>query len=442
MVMGVVKELSRFTIALQLWSCGITLPPLYVQHRWRSLFVLLVPNAFYAFFITSAFAFALFPFRFLESLLLGASLTATDPVLASSIVRGTLAEKYLPTRVRNILTAESGANDGIAYAVFMMPLLLMRESPGHAIGKWIYEIILFEIMLAVLVGAAIGYVAGRIERIGLKDEITGKDSMVVITVALTLVTVGVIRMWGGNEFFACFTGASVYARSLAASVRHDQQRVQSAFDYTLTAVYCVLLGLVLPWHRFYEIGYGLLISFSILSVLFRRVPIFVANARLMPVFEGNVYHAIFTGFFGPMGSAAVYYAVEAHEHLESANSLMIYDVVLWTVFSTGILFGVLSFPGMRLLHLLDAKHQKEWKPPGYLGSSTRSKLHRADGGIRGRVGRRQENCGSRYRTVRVYSASEVRFYICKLRSLVIPKNRMVEASGPSSSVLGTRACIF
>ncbi|KAJ3185938.1 hypothetical protein HDU85_000852 [Gaertneriomyces sp. JEL0708] len=356
-------------IALQLWSCGITLPPLYVQHRWRSLFVLLVPNAIYAFFITSAFAFALFPLPFLECLLLGASLMATDPVLASSIVRGTLAEKYLPSRVRNILMAESGANDGIAYAVFMMPLLLMRvgiksrESPGHAIGRWIYEILLYEIMLAVLVGAAIGYVAGRIEQIGLKDEITGKDSMVVITVALTLVTVGVIRMWGGNEFIACFTGASVYARSLAASVRHDQQKVQSAFDYTLTAVYCVLLGLVLPWHRFYEIGYDLLISFSILSILFRRVPIFVANARLMPVFEGNAYHAIFTGFFGPMGSAAVYYAVEAHEHLESANSLMIYDVVLWTVFSTGILFGVLSFPAIRLLQLLDAKHQKQWKPP-------------------------------------------------------------------------------
>ena len=40
-------------------------------------------------------------------------LRPTDPVLAASIVRGRYAEKHVARNVRDIVSAESGANDGL-----------------------------------------------------------------------------------------------------------------------------------------------------------------------------------------------------------------------------------------------------------------------------------------------------------------------------------------
>lgn len=53
---------------------------------------------------------------FLEALCISACVTPTDPILANSIVKGRYAEKYVPKGVRDIISAESGANDGLGCA--------------------------------------------------------------------------------------------------------------------------------------------------------------------------------------------------------------------------------------------------------------------------------------------------------------------------------------
>lgn len=44
---------------------------------------------------------------------LAACLTPTDPILSSSIVKGKFATKIVPRRIRILLGAESGVNDGL-----------------------------------------------------------------------------------------------------------------------------------------------------------------------------------------------------------------------------------------------------------------------------------------------------------------------------------------
>ncbi|WP_250445682.1 cation:proton antiporter, partial [Actinotalea sp. C106] len=48
------------------------------------------------------------------AMVVGVCLCPTDPVLAASVVTGRPAERDLPGRLRRLLTAESGANDGLA----------------------------------------------------------------------------------------------------------------------------------------------------------------------------------------------------------------------------------------------------------------------------------------------------------------------------------------
>ena len=55
------------------------------------------------------------------ALLLGTAICPTDPVLASSVVTGKPAEEDLPARDRQILSLESGANDGLALPLVLAP---------------------------------------------------------------------------------------------------------------------------------------------------------------------------------------------------------------------------------------------------------------------------------------------------------------------------------
>ena len=122
---------------------------------------LLGPIMTIAWFICSLLVWGLIPgLTFLESLVIGACVTPTDPVLANSICKGTsaprsaerridalnagrFAEKHVPVHVRNIIVAEAGANDGLGFPFLYIPLylILIHEPthPWHSVGGAILE---------------------------------------------------------------------------------------------------------------------------------------------------------------------------------------------------------------------------------------------------------------------------------------------------------------
>ncbi len=72
--------------------------------------------------------------------------TPTDPVVASSIVQGKVAEENLPARIRHLLSGESGANDGLAYPFVFLPLLVLQMPPGEVLSHWLLETVLWEVV--------------------------------------------------------------------------------------------------------------------------------------------------------------------------------------------------------------------------------------------------------------------------------------------------------
>ncbi len=67
------------------------------------------------------------PLSWLESLVVAACVTATDPVLASSVVGKGKFAKRVPKHLRDLLSAESGCNDGMAFPVYLS-LYLIQEN--------------------------------------------------------------------------------------------------------------------------------------------------------------------------------------------------------------------------------------------------------------------------------------------------------------------------
>jgi hypothetical protein len=73
----------------------------------------------------------------LDSFLIGAVLSPTDPILASAIV----SRKVVPLRLTRLLNVESGMNDGLALPVVLALLALITPEPFVPL-KWVGEVAL------------------------------------------------------------------------------------------------------------------------------------------------------------------------------------------------------------------------------------------------------------------------------------------------------------
>ena len=103
-----------------------------------------------------AVIFVLFPsIDFISSLVIAACLTPTDPIISAailgafrplkpticanqSVIGGRFAAEHVPPKLRHIVSAESAANDGLAYPFLSISMYLTVEaSRGVAFEKWV-----------------------------------------------------------------------------------------------------------------------------------------------------------------------------------------------------------------------------------------------------------------------------------------------------------------
>ena len=161
---------TRLVLGVQLVLAGVQLPSKYVQREWKSLSLLLGPGMCVMWLSSSLLIWALVPkLSFVHALAVGACVTPTDPVLSNSIVKGKFADKNIPKDLQKIIIAESGANDGLGYPFLFLALYIIKytgdgglgQSGGasKAMGYWFGETWGYVILLGVLYGATVGWIA-------------------------------------------------------------------------------------------------------------------------------------------------------------------------------------------------------------------------------------------------------------------------------------------
>jgi NhaP-type Na+/H+ or K+/H+ antiporter len=188
---------SRLVLGVQLVLAGVQLPSRYLKKEWRSLALLLGPGMTIMWLITSLLVFAFVPhITFLQALAVGACVTPTDPVLSNSIVKGKFADKNIPKELQKIIVAESGANDGLGYPFLFLPLYLIQHvSPGGegqhhsvatAVGSWFGETWGYTIILSVIYGATVGWIAKELLHWAEERKYVDKESFLVFAIALAV----------------------------------------------------------------------------------------------------------------------------------------------------------------------------------------------------------------------------------------------------------------
>ena len=133
---------------------------------------------------------------FLHSLAVGACVTPTDPVLSNSIVKGKFADKNIPKDLQKIIIAESGANDGLGYPFLFFALYLIKyvgaggagQHGGArvALGYWFGETWGYTILLSVLYGAVVGWIAKELLHWAEKYQWVDRESFIVFAITLAV----------------------------------------------------------------------------------------------------------------------------------------------------------------------------------------------------------------------------------------------------------------
>lgn len=159
---------SRLVLGIQLVIAGIQLPGRYLRKEWRPLALLLGPIMTAMWLTTSLLIWALVPnLPFLHALVIGSCVTPTDPVLSNVIVKGKFADRNVPKELQDIITAESGANDGLGYPFLFLALYIIKYTgngagsapggAGMAMGMWFGENLGYTIILSAIYGAVVGW---------------------------------------------------------------------------------------------------------------------------------------------------------------------------------------------------------------------------------------------------------------------------------------------
>ncbi|MDY7533146.1 sodium:proton antiporter [Pseudomonas sp. Bout1] len=198
------EHLTEVAVLFSLFVSGLKLR-LPLKHRtWRIAFGMAGPVMLLTIVGTCAVLHWVFDLSWGVSLLVGAILAPTDPVLAG-LVQVNNAQDY--DRLRFGLSGEAGLNDGTAFPFVIFALIFMQH--GGFDGDWLGGWVLKNLLWAVPVGLLTGYWMGRgIGRVTLKMRITNADSTLspndYLTLALIALAYVVAEAIGGYGFLSVF----------------------------------------------------------------------------------------------------------------------------------------------------------------------------------------------------------------------------------------------
>ncbi|XXG97070.1 hypothetical protein Hte_003364 [Hypoxylon texense] len=300
---------TRLVLGVQLVLAGVQLPSRYLKTKWKPLALLLGPIMTAMWLATSLLVWGLVPnLPFLHALVVGACVTPTDPVLSNVIVKGRFADHNIPKDLQKIIIAESGANDGLGYPFLFLALYLIKyigdggasESGGAglAIGLWFGETWGYTILLSVVYGAVVGWIAKELLHFCEERKFVDRESFLVFAFSLALFITGTCGMIGSDDILACFIAGNAFTWD-------DWFRLE-----TLDEWHSFVANGVIPIYR--------LIALGILILLLRRLPFILALYKKIPQIDG-FREAIFMGFFGPIGCSAIFYLYVTLEFVATLN---------------------------------------------------------------------------------------------------------------------------
>jgi NhaP-type Na+/H+ or K+/H+ antiporter len=320
-------EFSRVVLVVQCFAVGVELPKSYMERHWKSVTLLLVPVMTFGWLVTSLFIWWMFSshLNWLDSLCIAACVTATDPVLASSVVGKGKFAKRVPKHLRDLLSAESGCNDGMAFPFIYLAVYLIRYRPdANAVSfHWFLYTIMYECIFGAFYGVAIGYLARRAVRYAHERDLIDRESFLVFYFVLALFCAGSGSILGIDDLLVGFACGVGFSNDGWFQEKTEESHVSNVIDLLINLAFFVYFGTIIPWEQYNAAALGIqpwrLVVVGVMVVFFRRIPIMMALKPIIPDIK-TWREALFAGHFGPIGVGAIFVAILARAELETEST--------------------------------------------------------------------------------------------------------------------------
>ncbi|WP_372399009.1 cation:proton antiporter [Azospirillum sp. HJ39] len=329
------ERLTELIVLVALMGAGLKLDRRIGWRRWIVTWRLLAVTMPLSILMIALIGWYWLDFPMAASILLGAALAPTDPVLASDIQVGP-PKSGEEDEIRFSLTSEAGLNDGLAFPFVHVAIgvaLLNGNPPWTMLLHWAAVDVAWKLAAGVgmgwLVGKLLAFVTFRVpNRANLSRTGDG-----FVSLGITLIAYGVTELAGGYGFVAVF----VAALSLRDAERNNayHERLHDFVEQTerlLMMLMLVLFGGTLAHGLLHPASWSTVGAALAILFVVRPLAGMAGLAGLaMPAGE-----KLAIGFFGIRGMGSFYYVAYA---LNAAE----FDVpnALWAVTGLIVLLSIL-----------------------------------------------------------------------------------------------------
>lgn len=329
--------MAELCVIIGLFGAGLRIDRIATREQWKPTAMLLGVAMPLTIVALAIFGWAAAGMTLAGSLLLGAVLSPTDPVLAGDVQVGPPLEGG-EHPVRYALTTEAGLNDGLAFP-FVHLGILVAVAGGFSLGiagEWMARDVVYRIAVGAAGGAGIGWLLGQVLFEWPRENALSKTQSGVIAFAGVLVAYGATEVIEGYGFIAAFVSGLVLRREESEDQFHRRLHdFSESLEHTLTAILLVGLGAALPELLSYLDWSHALIGLALVFVI-RPLTGWLALARspLSPRERAVI------AFYGVRGIGSIYYLAYATSHVELANQEVLWATVAFTIVLSIAVHGI------------------------------------------------------------------------------------------------------
>ncbi|WP_235296443.1 cation:proton antiporter [Portibacter marinus] len=332
----IVEYLTEFIVILSLAAIGLKIDRKPSFKNWASGWALVgiaMPITIILLGLAGHYVLGL---SLAASILLGAGLSPTDPVLASNVqVDPPNSGEGHP--VKFALTVEAGLNDALAFPFIFLALVLEEQGLSWlTVGKWFSFHFIYKILIGILVGFVVGKIIAKyffsfIENID--DKRKKEISEGTFLVAATLLTYGFAEFFQGYGFLAVFVAATT-GRQIDKEHPAHKRTYQSVdqVEQALIGIFLVAFGGILATNGLTGLSLGHILVGCLLVFIIRPL----SGMLSLLSFKAPFREKALVSFFGIRGIGTIYYLAFATNEFE--NFGFIEDI--WLVANFTIILSI------------------------------------------------------------------------------------------------------
>jgi len=384
---ALLERLTEVAVLISLFTVGFKLELPLTDARWRIPVQLATVSMLITVAAIAAFGVLVMDLSLGASVLLGAILAPTDPVLASDVQVANPGDR---DRLRFGLTGEGALNDGTAFPFVMLGLGLLSL---HELGASWWRWWTLDVIWAVVGGLVIGYVLGMLVGRSVlylrtrHREALGADEFIAF--GLIALAYGMALLCHTYGFLAVFA-AGLALRRIDDRSSPDAVEAKSLNSVPTTSTHTAdaarhadapvnMMQAVQRFNsqleRFAEVGIVLTVGTLLAVVEFRRdvlwfVPVLLLIIRPLAVYVGLLGTNVtgrtraLMGWFGIRGIGSIYYLMYAiNNDIEPALAKQLLSITIAVVVASVVAHGVSVTPLMTWYGQRRSERRRSARPP-------------------------------------------------------------------------------